>query len=472
MVAFFRLYDPIRLLAVLLLLLAIRLPHLILGLPIPIPQMDYMLVGERLANGFAMYSETFDTLEPLSAGFYWLTYLCFGKSFLFLQVFGILLIYFQSIYITIIFNIDNVFDDKSTLPAAIYVIFASLFFDLLYVSPIVLGITFIIPVLHWLYQNLKIDSKEENIYYSGIFIGIASLFQLHLGFFIILVFAYLILFIKPHFRTYLSVIIGFIIPWFMVGLYYYLLGGGNPLLQYLDLIKISDPLEKLVSNKSILLIISPIVIVFLMGIIYTFNFSRYVNYQYNIIKIMGLYTLVSIFILLFMKSRQPCYLMILLPSLVFFSTQYFHHIRSVWFAEAPFILCLLLCLFISYGVLFPSTNKYLKINTSNIILSSSEKHKYLLNKKILVLGDTRLPFIYGRTCTPYINWRFAKFIFTNKSDYEKTSEIYRWLKAEKPEVIIDEENIAPFLFSAIPSLQLNYKKRDFEDVYELVGTKF
>ncbi len=468
MISFFRLYDPIRLLAVLVLIAAIRLPHILLGLPISVAQMDYMLVGERLAQGFSMYSATFDTLEPLSAAFYWLAYLLFGKSFVFLQVFGMLLVYFQAIYITIVFNIDNVFDERSTLPGVVYVIFASLFFDMLYVSPILLGISFLIPVFHWLFQNLKIDSKEENVYFSGIFVGLASLFQLHLAFFIILVLVYLVLFIKPSTRIYLTVIIGFVIPWLCVGLYYYLMEGSNPLIQYLYLIKISDPLEKLVSNKSILLLVCPMILVFVLGVVYTFNYSRYVNYQYNIIKIMGLYTIIAILILLFMKSRQPCYLVVLMPSLVFFSTQYFHHIRSFWFGELPFAICSLACIFISYGTLSPSVNKLLKINLGNIVLVPDASYQDLTHKRILVLGDSRGPFLYGSPGSPYINWRFAKSIFTNKSDYEKTSEIYQWLKAEKPEVIIDENNIVPFLFASIPALKKQYTKRGFEDVYELV----
>ena len=107
MVSFFRSYDPIRLLAIFILLLLIRLPFLLSATDIPNLQVDLMNVGERLANGYIMYQETWDTLEPLSAGFFWFVNMCFGKSFVVLQLLSILIIYFQAIYISIIFNIDS-----------------------------------------------------------------------------------------------------------------------------------------------------------------------------------------------------------------------------------------------------------------------------------------------------------------------------------------------------------------------------
>ncbi|TAH26153.1 MAG: hypothetical protein EAZ07_05550 [Cytophagales bacterium] len=423
MISFFRAYDPIRIIAIFIVLLFIRIPFLFLETNIPNLQIDLMNVGARLANGFMMYRDTWDTLEPFAAGFYWLVNLCFGKSFLVTQLLSILIIYFQSIYISIIFNLDNVYDDRTMVPSYIYILLASSFVDFFYVSPLMLGITFLLPVFHWMFINLKITTKEELFYLSGIFIGIASLFQFYLSVFIIWLLIYLMVFIKPNFRVYFLVIIGFFFPYLIVYLYFFMAGIENPLERYLQIFNTGSVKESMMTLRSLIIIGLPSLTIFLIGVFYTLSNTRYINFQYNVIKIMMLYFIITIAILFYLPNPQPSSWLITIPAIAYFGGNFFHYIKYFWFSEFPMLMISLLLIMICYGSIHPSINKYLRINTSYLLAKKEERYKYLEHKKILLLGANRAPYIYADPCTPYINWKFSKSLFQSKRDYEKISEI-------------------------------------------------
>ena len=469
MVSFFRSYDPVRFLALLFVLLAMRLPMLLGEESIPNLQIDFMNVGERLAHGYSMYAQTWDTLEPFSAGFYWLVNICCGKSFLALQIFSILIVYLQALYLSIICNLNNVYGDRTMLPGFIYVILASCFVDYFYVTPLLLGLTFILPVFHWMFQNLKINSNDELFYLSGVFIGIASMFQFYLSLFLIWHLLYLMLFIKPPLRVYFSTFIGYMMPLIIVWLYYYISGIDSPLLQYLQILKVDGVSEKMLTISSSIIIAIPIIVTFLIGFIYTLSHSRYVNFQYNVIKIMTLYTLFAVVILLLTKNLQPSYLIILLPAASYFGTNYFHHTKSLWFSEIPMGLIIVTIIGLCYGAIHKPMSEIIKINHQKLLVAHEEKFSHLKSKRILVLGADRAPYVYGKPCTPYINWKFSKSIFQSKRDYEKMAEFYIWIKKERPEYIIDQEHLMPIIFRSIPSLNGQYKQTDKEDIYEWVG---
>lgn len=468
MVSFFRSYDPVRLLALLFLLLALRLPFLFGDTAIPNLQIDLMNVGERLANGYAMYEETWDTLEPFSAGFYWFVNHVFGKSFIALQILSILIVYFQALYLSIICNINNVYNDRTMLPGFIYIVLSSCFIDYFYITPFLLGITFVLPIFHWMFRNLKINSNEQLFYLSGVFVGVASMFQFYLSLFLIWNLLYLMIFIKPPLRVYFTTFIGFLMPIIIVWLYYYISGIDNPITTYLQIWELGGLKEKMMTARSLLIIWIPTMVVFAIGFFYTLSHSRYINFQYNVIKIMIMYLIFGVAILLLTQNLQPSYLIILLPAVSYFGANYFHHIRSLWFSEIPAALVIVVIVGLCYGSINKAASKILKINNDKLLVAKEDKFKGLKNKRILVFGSDRAPYVYGKPCTPYVNWKFSKSIFQSKRDYEKIAELYVWIKKERPEYIIDQEHLMPTIFYSIPTLQNQYKKKGFEDIYELV----
>src|SRR5690606_7720362 len=99
LLSFFKLNDPFRLLGIVFLLAILRIPYLLLEIPLLQPELIWMLIGERMSNGYSMYVDIIDDTGALSAGVYWLIHLIAGKSLLAYHVVAALIILFQASYI-------------------------------------------------------------------------------------------------------------------------------------------------------------------------------------------------------------------------------------------------------------------------------------------------------------------------------------------------------------------------------------
>jgi len=149
-----------------------------------LPQLTWQLVGYRLSEGFMMYRDVWESLSPLSAGTYWIIYSLFGSSSgIAIEVLGFLLVFVQaSIFNTLLIN-NQAYADNTYIPAAIYVILASLYFDFFSFSPVLLGITFLLLALNNIFSQIEFRAKrDERILNTGFYLGIAALF--HFPFFI------------------------------------------------------------------------------------------------------------------------------------------------------------------------------------------------------------------------------------------------------------------------------------------------
>ena len=67
MLSYFRINDPLRIITVLFLLFLLRLPVLLSGGPITVNELNWMLVGERLAEGNIIYNQLIDNISPLAS---------------------------------------------------------------------------------------------------------------------------------------------------------------------------------------------------------------------------------------------------------------------------------------------------------------------------------------------------------------------------------------------------------------------
>ncbi|RZA03749.1 MAG: hypothetical protein EOO68_09040, partial [Moraxellaceae bacterium] len=72
MIAFFRGNFPTRLFGLLILFLLLRVPLLLFGVPLTNADLHHLLIGERMAGGFSLYTGIYDPVAPLSAFVFWI----------------------------------------------------------------------------------------------------------------------------------------------------------------------------------------------------------------------------------------------------------------------------------------------------------------------------------------------------------------------------------------------------------------
>ncbi|HET9053108.1 MAG TPA: hypothetical protein VFM90_02975, partial [Cyclobacteriaceae bacterium] len=67
-------------------------------------------------------------------------------------------------------------------------------------------------------------------------------------------------------------------------------------------------------------------------------------------------------------------------------------------------------------------------------------------------------FQHNTLGSPFYDWRLSSPVFRNPDYYENVLRIHRAFEKEKPEVIIDPENLMAGFFTRLPHLRARYIK--------------
>ena len=120
MLGYFRINDPYRLVIIFFLLLLFRMPYLISSDWLSIPELEWMLVGEKLNEGALLYVDVIDDIGPLSAMVYKGFDFLFGRSPLTIQIIGLIVFFFQIFYINFLALKHKMYNENNYLPVQKY----------------------------------------------------------------------------------------------------------------------------------------------------------------------------------------------------------------------------------------------------------------------------------------------------------------------------------------------------------------
>lgn len=120
--------------------------------------------------------------------------------------------------------IGNRLSQESNLfPGLFYVLIACFVPDFLYLSPVLIGNTFILIALTELFSTYKVSSCADRIYNVGFWTGIASLFYAPFIFYFILMNAGLNILRAFNIKERLMLLVGMSTPFFLFWLYYFVM---------------------------------------------------------------------------------------------------------------------------------------------------------------------------------------------------------------------------------------------------------
>ncbi|MEM9390503.1 MAG: hypothetical protein AAGA02_08515, partial [Bacteroidota bacterium] len=179
MLSFFRLNDPYRLLVIFLLLLAVRLPALLGSYDTSVQELNLMLTGERLASGFDMYSDVWETTSPISAGVFGVIDFLFGRSQTAYLIIAWIFVCIQVFFFNRLVLTNKVYNENTYVPGLVYGLVASLHSDFFTLTPMLMGVTFLLPALNNIFNHIEVRAKhDEQILYIGLYVGLAYLVYL------------------------------------------------------------------------------------------------------------------------------------------------------------------------------------------------------------------------------------------------------------------------------------------------------
>lgn len=466
MLTFFRINSIFQFIMLVVLFFIIRFIFLLNDIPLLNQEMENILIGQKLSEGFSLYSDILVNTAPLTSYFYWFTYNIFRDNFFAYEILAAILVLIQAIQFNTLVNRRSLYNEANYLPGLFYILLMSLSFDLMKLTPPLLSNTFILLGINSILKQMgKTEGFRDDVFEGSLFLGIATLFHHQAFVFIIWALVVLWLYTSMNFRQTLMVILGWIMPIFLMYLFYYFNGTDHAfvdiwLFNFNSYVKLSW-----LNIRDILISFTLPIIVSLFGIYSIFREFRYNSFQnrsHQAILIFGIFAVIS-----FLLSGKyiPSNLLYFITPLAFFIGAFFIHYRNVWIPEVIFIVFSIIILTISYIGANPlygfSTNQL-----ADYRMNLDQKEEKYTNKYIFITGGAMAEYKDNYIASGYIDWNLAKNDFNDINNYLSVANINKNLTRNLPEIIIDHEEVMPEVFNKIPALKEKYKKTK-KNVYEL-----
>ncbi len=441
-------------------LLLTHLPIITIGIPLIVPELEWMLVGERMSRGFTLYTQTWSDLSPLSALVYWILDFLFGRSQLAYQMMALLIVTLQAIFFNYSLGKHQLYPEKTSLPVVLYVLFMGLFFDFFTLSPMLMGVTFLILAIDGIFTHISEDAHNDEVFSIGFYIGIATLFYLPLGVFVGFALVSFLLLAATRVRKYLLMLFGFGFPLSLAALFFYMINGWQDF--YFSWLMASLDIRKVfyLSFFELLLIASPFVITLLLAALQLFGGDvRFIHYQVRCQQCVVLWLLFAAVCVFFMPTLAPYQLILFVPPVVFFGTHYFILARRKLIAEIVFIALIAGVFLINYGNIYHFFNNRPFVDLESMVVKPV-KTAAIQQKKLLVVGQGVEIGNYKNNipATPYLNWQLAERHFNYLDNYEVVTEMYENFKKDLPDIIIDQNGKVAAFFNRVPALARHYQK--------------
>lgn len=469
MLTFFKTNDPYRLVGVCLLLLVIRVPMFISGVPLILPELKWMLMGERLGSGdYIVYQDVWDYTAPFAVFVYKWLFICFGKTRVPYFTLSLILVVIQAGIFNNVMLRNKAYNSSTYVPALIYMVFMNAFFDFLTLSPVLLSMTFILLAMNNLFKRMDNQTKDELFIFTGVFLGIATLFYLPSIWYFVITILSLVLYTGSILRRMMLLVYGFVLVVGLTSLYFYWFD--DYLIFQHHVFKslwVIETIKYLNWTELTIVAVVPLLI-FLISIYKVRKLGKYINFQEKIQQVMFMFFLSGFLALMMCREVSTYQLIFFVPTIAFFTTHYLLLVRHWLVAELNLGIVIVLVVF--NHLLF--ANKWFHVDEfvsyEPIQAKTSPYEKLTVGKKILVLGSELSHYQNAALATPYLNWDLSKIQLRQLNFYDNSAEVFINFNDDLPEVIIDKEQTMPELLQMMPTIASQYIHHEgYPEIYLL-----
>lgn len=445
MLRFFRINDPYRLVYIAVILIAIRIAQsVMLGDTTPFFELKWLLLGEWLNQGFKMYSQTYDFTAPFAIWVYQFIDFVFGRNAITHHIISALIIMIQAIIFNQMILENKVFDEKTYLPAFLYVVVITSVPDFMVLSPQLMSLTFILLSLSNLLRKIDNQTADEIFLKSGLNVGIASGFFLPSAVFLFVFATAFILFSSADLRRILLYLFSFLFAHILLIIYFFQRGSLQKFFQSFygrGLYHVSEsPFEQM----DLLLIISGFALVLIVTLTKTISSAKLNNFQQKTLQVFILILIGGVLINVFSPEKVGLEFVFLVPVIGYFLTSWVLLLKKrIMQLVMPFILIGGL---VTHG--FFTTN-YL---ADKITVSTPKPFP----SETMSIGDLS---IYQKNTinTPAFDAQLTQHSMGDLSD-ENIIRMYELFEEKQPIYIKDKLGVIQGLFSKLPVLSSKYKQ--------------
>ncbi|MEQ8926811.1 MAG: hypothetical protein RLO81_13410 [Fulvivirga sp.] len=436
-------------------MLGLRIPAMVSDSILTLPELNFMLIGEKISNGASLYSEIWDAIGPLSALVYFVIDWLFGRSQLAYQIIA----FFVSCYQVYIFNrfmlTSRAFSENTYVPGFIYGVLCSLSYDMLTLTPFLMGLTFILLSLELIFSHIEVRAKrDEDILNIGLFVGLATVIYLPFSIFAMGILLIFIFFTGTIGRRYALMTFGFFLPIMIAAGYFYLTDRFTDFIfSFLSPFTEMDKVWYLSLKHTSILFAVPFAFL-LLSLVRLIQGARLSNYQARLTQTMFVWFLFGLLFIALSDYNVPAAYIVLIPAIAFYVAHYFLAKKRGVFTEFSFLF--FISLIVATNVLSYYSEDVSRFFDDSTYRVNVAEPSAIKNKRILVLNDDLTPYYTNKSASPFLNWQLAKPVFTNLSYYDNLTIIYEGIKNDPPEVIIDPDNHLGDVLKKVPYLADNY----------------
>jgi hypothetical protein len=454
LLSYFRINDPYRLLALLVMMILAWLPLIIDTPPLTEPELSGMVLGEKVSEGFALYHEIIDVTPPLASWFYGACDLLAGRNQTVHHIIGLFILFFQGVFLGVLLINKKTFPENTYVPTFIFSALTLVSFDMLILSAELAAFGFLLLALSALLSEIEFRAnRDEAILNLGLFTGIASLFNFSYaiylpGFILILIF-----FTRNTIRKYLLMVIGFLLPHMLLISGFFISDQAAALWQRFYLPAFHFPSNTYMSASSMLVLGSIPIVYWLVSIVMLNRKAHLTKYQSQVMQAMWLWFFIALIQLYFTPEFHAQSILPILPPLSFFFTHFFLLIRRRKFANMNAWILLL-----GMGVMLYAARYNLVDAVDYTRLTVPASTSAFSNKRILNLSADQHVYANNMAAPPFLNNALTQEIFAEPNYYENIVLINRLMEKDPPDVILDPDNRMENIFKRLPALQSRYRR--------------
>ena len=469
MLRFFKSSLPAQLLALLILVLALRLPLLWAGLPLTAAELRGMLVGERLHGGALPYRDLYDGTAPLAAAFFAVLDAVLSRPLWLYRLAALLLLLMQALRLNLVFNRYDVHPERGYVAALTYLLVGSISTDLDTLSPLLVGHTFVVFALSALLPTSREGYDNRRLFRAGFLMGLAALCYLPLGLFAFVSLFAVVIFAANSFRSSLLLLCGFAFPYALVATFFFYTGALPGFVQFhlepalAGYGTVPGGVPEAVQLRLVVAVPGTVLALALMRAL---GSNLGLVFQAKFRQLMLVWLLAATAAAVAGGGVAPGTLVLLLPPTAYFGLFLWQRTNPRWVPEFIFLLVLGATVVLRYRAWVPGLETALRLPAeSRAGLEPDPAFAAVRGQSLLVLGANQRAYINNRPATPYLDWRLAQADFGHLNEYAAVVRVARQLEAAPPRYVLDQAALLPRLQQVLPGIFSAYKPTAIPGMY-------
>lgn len=247
-----------------------------------------------------------------------------------------ILILLNGIQLNSIFIRNASLQESTYVPAAIYVILLSASESFYHLSPELVGSSFLLIALNYLFYHIKYRGTEENILSTGFTIGLAGLCYYPFVWVFLMVLTIYLLYSGTITRRYFLFAWGFFLPLLITWLIFFILDRGGDFLDTLFIEPFNYQVLGSLLNESVI-VYGFTLLLSLIAAIQHFSGQGMTNHQILVQKAMSWVGFFGLLVIAVFGTEQLTSLVLIIPAMAYFVTKLLSDLSKKYLAELLFI---------------------------------------------------------------------------------------------------------------------------------------